>query len=128
MFSSCCSLWKDKGEGSVFSGKKIIGVLAGKEVPFVSEKNNVSRYLKQYGLLKWVDDDEHDSQTQSTLNASCDSPSAAPKNPRPPRKGTTLSALPRRAVPGFTDKRMLRSTMMIHPRLIPNFAGFRVSL
>ncbi|KAH7619183.1 hypothetical protein NADE_006028 [Nannochloris sp. 'desiccata'] len=79
-FSFPCSSWKDKGKGSVsdFTGKRIIGVLAGPaETTDLNNKRVMDTILHKNGFLKWFDEKGYGDDPCSSFQASgasCDAP------------------------------------------------------
>ncbi len=130
VFLSFCSAYKDKGKGSVaqFSGKRIIGVLAGStETSNVQSKNTMNNILKAHGFLKLYDHgDKFDVDPCDSFQASA--PSCDPPAPSdgPGTGPTAPSALPRRGGRSFLAP-MRGSAMLIRPRLANNrAAGLRL--
>ncbi|KAG7669782.1 hypothetical protein KSW81_007928 [Nannochloris sp. 'desiccata'] len=72
--------WKDKGKGSVsdFTGKRIIGVLAGPaETTDLNNKRVMDTILHKNGFLKWFDEKGYGDDPCSSFQASgasCDAP------------------------------------------------------
>lgn len=126
MLVSFCSSYKDMGDGSVteFSGKRIIGVLAGPaETANVNNKKAMDTLLQKYSLLQWFEHGDYGDDPCSPFNASgasCDAP-APTDGPGP---GTTPAAMSRRV--GRQPTRLRGSAMLVRPRLLTRFAGFRL--
>ncbi|KAH7619699.1 hypothetical protein NADE_007987 [Nannochloris sp. 'desiccata'] len=121
--------WKDKGTGSVseFSGKRIIGVLAGPcETNNASNKRDMDSILTGGDYLKWFEQAQYGNDPCSAFQASglsCDA--AAPTN-SPGNGPTAPAAVPRRV--GRLLAPMRRSAMLVRPRLANRVSSCRPSL
>ena len=117
-----CSAYKDKGEGSVsdFSGKLIIGALAG--TVETSDIKEMDALLKRNNCFKLFEKDNWGGNSSIPFQAavaSFDAP-ALTKSPTAP------AAVPRRV--GRLLAPMRGSAMLVRPRLVNNrSAGCRLS-
>lgn len=115
-----------KGEGSVsqFSGKRIIGVLAGPaETKNIKSKKDMDDILQDNGFLKWFEQGQYGDDPCSPFHASgisCDPP--APTN-SPGNGPTAPAAVPRRV--GRLLAPMRGSAMLVRPRLANRVGGCR---
>ncbi|KAH7622993.1 hypothetical protein NADE_007857 [Nannochloris sp. 'desiccata'] len=120
--------YKDIGKGSVsdFSGKGIIGVLAGPaETTDPNNKRVMDTILHKNGFLKWFEEKGYGDDPCSSFQASgasCDAPAPS----EPPSNGPTAPA----AVPcrvGRLLAPMRGSAMLVRPRLANRVTGCRPS-
>ncbi|KAH7624994.1 hypothetical protein NADE_002214 [Nannochloris sp. 'desiccata'] len=119
---------KDSGEGTVsdFSGKLIIGALAGPfETSDPNNKKQMDALLHQNKCIKWYEEKSYGGDPCSPFQASgasCDAP--APSD-SPGNGPTAPAAVPRRV--GRLLAPMRGSAMLVHPRLANRVAGCRPS-
>ena len=128
-----CRSNKEKGEGSVveFSGKRIIGVLAGPaETRNVESKREMDAILRLGRFLKWFERADYGDDPCSpfqSLGAACDALEPPPNSPVG-NGPTTPAAVPRRLKPGLLANRMRGHAMLVRPRLATKWpAGLRFS-
>jgi hypothetical protein len=126
-FSFLCSSWKDKGEGSVseFSGKRIIGVLAGPcETNNASNKRDMDSILTGRDYLKWFEQTQYGDDPCSRFQASMASCEASARTDSPGNGPTAPAAVPRRI--GLLAP-MRGSAMLVRPCLANRFASWKPS-
>ena len=114
------------GSVSQFSGKRIIGVLAGPcETNNARNKRDMDSILNGGNYLKWFEQAQYGNDPCSTfqaLGASCDAPA---RTDSPGNGPTTPAAIPRRV--GRLLAPMRGSAMMVRPRLANRVASCRPS-
>jgi hypothetical protein len=131
VFLSFCSAYKDEGKGSVsqFSGKRIIGVLAGEtDTTDAESKNEMDCIVKYKGFLKlYGHGDKFDVNPYDPLQAS----EASYDPPAPsdgPGNGPTAPSATRHRRVGRLLAPMRGSPMLFRPRLaISRVAGIRLA-
>ena len=111
---------------SDFSGKRIIGVLAGPaETTDPNNKKVMDTILHKNGFLKWFEEKGYGDDPCSAFQASgasCEAPSTADS---PGNGPTAPAAMPRRV--GRLVAPMRGSAMLVRPRLANRVASCRPS-
>lgn len=112
-------------KGNPFYGKEIFGVLAGAvETKDTKDFQDLNDLVKKGGFMKWVEGVDF----YPDPNSACPALSCVPAAVGGPGNGTGTTApaaLPRRVRQVATPMR--RAQVQVRPRLVPKFAGFKLS-